>query len=58
MGWRTKSQLPLASEMGEFEIAPVEADSTMTPVASHAKSEVSRKGNDEILPSTISLALT
>jgi hypothetical protein len=58
MGWQTKSQLPSASEMGEFEIAPVEANSTRTLVASHAKSEVSKKGNDEILPSTISLTLT
>ncbi len=58
MGWRMKSQLPSASEMDEFEIAPVEANSTRTLVASRAKSEVSRKDNDEILPSTISLPLT
>ena len=57
MGWQTKSLMPSASEMGVFEIAPVEANSTRTPVASHAKSEVSRKDNDEISPSTISLAL-
>ena len=44
--------------MDEFEIAPVEANSTRTLVASRAKSEVSRKDNDEILPSTIFLPLT
>ena len=44
--------------MGEFEIAPAEVNSTRTLAASRAKSEVSRKDNDEILPSTISLPLT
>jgi len=58
MGWRTKSLQPSASEKGEFEIGPVGANSTRTLVASHAKIEVSRKGNDEMLPSTISLTLT